>query len=411
MDHRFSFLKTTIWLLLLVPGAVFAQQTKPAGSKKPTASASVPQKTTSASAKPAASKPASDGQNESPIYLVNGSFEDIPRAGDPPTGWYNCGPQAESPPDVQPGFFEVNKPAQHGSTYLGLVVRDNETVESVSQRLARPLEEGKCYTWSVQLCRAELYSSQSRKTGELTNYATPAKLRIWGGSGYCNKKELLAETAAITNTRWLQYDFRLQPKQTATYIIVEAYFKTPILFYYNGNILMDNAGPIMPIPCAERPTPPKPPKPQTGTIADNKPPKNTPPVLKQKPAPTPVFSGTPLKAGEIVRVEKIQFDADKSDLKPESYAALDEIHKFLLENQKVAIEIGGHTNNLPPDNICDELSTNRAKAVTDYLISKGIPSERVKFKGYGKRYPISPNTTKEGRRKNQRVEVKILSVG
>lgn len=402
MDFRFSILKNALWLSLVLPGAVFAQQTKPA--KKPAPSAGTTQKPSAPAAKSATE------QAEPPIYLVNASFEDIPRAGDPPTGWYNCGASGETPPDVQPGFFSVNKAAQHGSTYMGLVVRDNETTEGVSQRLARPLEAGKCYTWGIQLSTAALYISQSRKTGENVNYATPAKIRIWGGSGYCNKKELLAETAAITNERWLQYDFRLQPKQAATYIVIEAYYKTPLLFYYNGNILLDNAGPIMPIQCSERPKPPAKP-PVAPPVAGTKPPTKPTTTTTTRPPAPPVFSGTTLKAGEIVRVDKIQFDADKADLKTESYPTLDEIHKFLSENQRVFIEIGGHTNNMPPDNICDELSTNRAKAVADYLTAKGIGGDRVKYKGYGKRYPISPNTTKEGRRKNQRVEVKILSVG
>ncbi len=401
MDYRFSFIKkAAAALCILLPGLAFSQQSKPI------ASAGAGQKQTAS----AASKPAA-AQADAPIYLVNSSFEDIPRASEAPTGWYNCGPGSESPPDVQPGFFQVNKQAQNGSTYLGLVVRDNETNESVSQRLAAPLEAGKCYTWSLQICRSELYSSQSRKTNDIVNYSTPAKVRVWGGTGYCNKAELLAETSPIKNDRWLQYDFRLQPKQVATYIVIEAYWVTPLMFYYNGNILIDNAGPILPIQCAEKPPKPKPAAEASATKPPAKTPAKTPAAPAPKPDDKPVFSGVPLKPGEIVKVEKIQFDADKADLKPESYPTLEQIHKFLQENERVAIEIGGHTNNLPPDNVCDELSESRAKAVADYLVGKGIPGERVKFKGYGKRYPISPNTTKEGRKKNQRVEIKILSVG
>ncbi len=117
-----------------------------------------------------------------------------------------------------------------------------------------------------------------------------------------------------------------------------------------------------------------------------------------------------LKTGQAVRMEQLQFDADSVVLKPEFYPLLDELYDFLDENPAVVVEIGGHTNSLPPDEVCDRLSTARAKAVADYLISKGILEKRVFHKGYGKRQPIASNTTPEGRRRNQRVEVKILQL-
>ncbi len=342
---------------------------------------------------------------EPPIFLVNASFEDIPKSGEPPTGWSDCGQQTESPPDVQPGHFSVTKPAQHGNSYLGLVVRDNETWEAVSQRLSRPIEAGKCYNWSLQLCKSEIYMSLSRKTNEQVNYATPAKIRIWGGSGYCNKKELLAESAAIVNSRWLNYDFRLQPKQTHTYIVIEAYYKTPILFFYNGNILIDNAGPITPIPCHAAP-PKADPEPPIVKKDDKKPDSTgkkpsggttKPPV--PKPAPPPIFAGKEVKVGEVVRAENIFFDANKSDLKGSSEAGLQQILEFLQANPNVTVEIGGHTNGVPADDFCDKLSTERAKSVADWLTARGISTAKVQHKGYGKRVAIASNATAEGRKK------------
>jgi hypothetical protein len=87
------------------------------------------------------------GQDE-PIRLANPSFEGSPGAGGEavklPDGWYDCGFPGESPPDVHPkeggGAFQVTKEAFHGKTYLGLVVRDNDTWEMVSQRLSAPVQ-------------------------------------------------------------------------------------------------------------------------------------------------------------------------------------------------------------------------------------------------------------------------------
>ena len=115
--------------------------------------------------------------------------------------------------------------------------------------------------------------------------------------------------------------------------------------------------------------------------------------------------------GAIIRVEGIQFLADDSRIQMNSIKTLNEIYDFLKKNSNVIVEIGGHTNGIPDHEYCDKLSRERAKSVADYLIlKKGIPKEQVKYRGYGKRHPIATNETKEGRKKNQRVEIKILSV-
>jgi outer membrane protein OmpA-like peptidoglycan-associated protein len=111
--------------------------------------------------------------------------------------------------------------------------------------------------------------------------------------------------------------------------------------------------------------------------------------------------------GQTIRVEKLYFDADSSTIKATSNAVLNEIYDFLSNNKNVIIEIGGHTNSLPEDEYCDKLSTSRAKNVAEYLYNKGIPESQLSYKGYGKRQPIASNATVEGRKRNQRVELKI----
>lgn len=117
-----------------------------------------------------------------------------------------------------------------------------------------------------------------------------------------------------------------------------------------------------------------------------------------------------LENGQVIRMRRLNFETDSYALPKDAVPMLDELYDFLMENGSAAIEVAGHTNNQPTDAFADELSTNRAKAVADYLIDKGIDSKRVVYKGYGKRYPIAPNTTAEGRKTNQRVEIKILKV-
>lgn len=118
-----------------------------------------------------------------------------------------------------------------------------------------------------------------------------------------------------------------------------------------------------------------------------------------------------LEDGQTIRMRLLTFSPDSANLKPEVLPMLDELYDFMMENPKVVIEIGGHTNNLADDSFADKLSTARAKAVADYLFAKGVDATRVTYKGYGKRQPIAQNTTPEGRKTNQRVEIKILKIG
>jgi hypothetical protein len=187
------------------------------------------------------------GQKPVTIKLENPSFEDSAWAARTPKGWFDCGYAGESPPDVQPGHFGVNRLAFHDSTYLGMVVRDNNTWEGVGQQLKTPLLKDVKYSFSLYLCRSEFYNSQSQTTGKDANFNTPAIIRMWGGSGYCAKEEFLAESQLIESTDWEKVNFILKPKANYSYFFIEAFYKIPTLFPYNGNVLVDNASAIVPI--------------------------------------------------------------------------------------------------------------------------------------------------------------------
>jgi outer membrane protein OmpA-like peptidoglycan-associated protein len=277
----------------------------------------------------------------------------------------------------------------------------------------------------MDICRAELYLSTSKLTNQEANYATPAKLRIYGGNGYCNKAELLYETAVITNTRWLGHSFRLSPKNgNYQFLFIEAYYKTPVLFPYNGNILLDNASPIKPIICGPEKMPDAKPKPPIAVAKPKVPPstakggnatvKVDTPAKKPDPPKAPVaqLERKAVKKGVIYRLDKVYFDTNKYELREESEAELDKFYGFLRDNPDVVVEVRGHTNNAmwPDSSFAYNLSTNRAKSVADWLVAKGISASRVQYKGYGWKMPVEPNTTAEGRKKNQRVEVKILNM-
>lgn len=364
------------------------------------------------------------------IYLRNSSFEGRPHQGQKGTEineWIDCGAlnfPTETPPDIHPnGWWENNLPASDGLTYLGMVVRDNQTYEFVSQRLDYPLLANQCYSFSINLARASRYVSRTRTTGEMENYTTPIVLRIWGGNTRCEEKQLLAESEPVNNTSWQINKFEFKPKSNINYITFSAYYKTPTLLPYNGNILVDGASAIVKIPCPD----------QNIVVANNNSKatktakgdviKNESKAIIPKTAdtsPTVVVAYKPkilldlvkenIKTGKTFEIKDLLFQADSAKLNPQSFGILDDVFGFLKANENLIVEIGGHTNNIPSDEYCNKLSTARAKAVAEYLINKGINPSKIQFKGYGKTSPIMSNKTAYGRMKNQRVEIKILSI-
>lgn len=131
-------------------------------------------------------------------------------------------------------------------------------------------------------------------------------------------------------------------------------------------------------------------------------------VKKAKSFPT--IDASQLTVGQTLRINNLYFLADSSGITDDSYEVMDEVYDFLRANDKVIIEIGGHTNTIPSHAYCDKLSNERAQNVANYLYEKGIPENRLTYKGYGKREPITEDRSTVGKRKNQRVEVKILSI-
>jgi outer membrane protein OmpA-like peptidoglycan-associated protein/type II secretory pathway pseudopilin PulG len=117
----------------------------------------------------------------------------------------------------------------------------------------------------------------------------------------------------------------------------------------------------------------------------------------------------PIEANASVVLKNIFFDINKYELKPESTVELDNLFDLLRDNPSVKIEIRGHTDNVGKASDNMALSNNRAQAVVKYLVSKGIEQPRLSFKGYGATQPVADNKTEEGRAKNRRTEVRVIS--
>jgi len=145
-----------------------------------------------------------------------------------------------------------------------------------------------------------------------------------------------------------------------------------------------------------------------------------PPKAAPAPAPAPAAAAAapapraaapapaPAAATKVTYAADAFFDFDKSVLKTEGKAKLDDlVGKVKGINLEVIIAVG-HTDSVGADAYNQKLSVRRAEAVKAYLVSKGIEKNRVYTEGKGEKQPVADNKTKEGRAKNRRVEIEVV---
>jgi outer membrane protein OmpA-like peptidoglycan-associated protein len=136
------------------------------------------------------------------------------------------------------------------------------------------------------------------------------------------------------------------------------------------------------------------------------------PVVEPVPEPAVVVEVKEevvvVEVREKIVLRGINFDFDKSDIKPEFVPVLDEAVEILKENPDIKVIIEGHTDWTGTEKYNMGLSERRAASVCNYLVEKGISQNSLETVGYGEADPIADNHTREGRSMNRRVVFKIL---
>lgn len=134
-----------------------------------------------------------------------------------------------------------------------------------------------------------------------------------------------------------------------------------------------------------------------------------PPPPSPPPAPPKVVTPPPAPVSEKVTfAADAFFDFDKSTLKPEAMAKLDDlVSKTKGINLEVIIAVG-HTDSVGSDEYNQKLSIRRSEAVKAYLVKKGVEPNRVYTEGKGEKQPVADNKTAEGRAKNRRTEIEVV---
>ena len=114
---------------------------------------------------------------------------------------------------------------------------------------------------------------------------------------------------------------------------------------------------------------------------------------------------------QVFVVENILYDFDKSNIRPDAAEELDKLVNFLNDNADIKIELSSHTDDRGSVKYNEDLSQRRAEAAVTYIVSKGINTERITAKGYGKSRQLVENAqTEEEHQKNRRTEIRILEV-
>ena len=112
-------------------------------------------------------------------------------------------------------------------------------------------------------------------------------------------------------------------------------------------------------------------------------------------------------AGKTFDIKNLFFEKGTSKLMSTSNTSLDELAKMLMDNPTTMIQINGHMDKFGSEEEERRISKERAKAVYDYLKTKGVTNQMI-FKGYGSSQPVAPNDSEEYKAKNRRVEVSII---
>lgn len=134
--------------------------------------------------------------------------------------------------------------------------------------------------------------------------------------------------------------------------------------------------------------------------------------LKEQTAGTGV-DVTPTDNGQAILVnlpEGVTFDVGSSTLKPQFRTTLDGIAQNLGQYPNSLIDVYGHTDSTGSDAFNQTLSETRARTVANYLSMQGVSAARIRSQGLGETMPVADNATDEGRRRNRRVEIKIVPI-
>ena len=177
-------------------------------------------------------------------------------------------------------------------------------------------------------------------------------------------------------------------------------------FFFSLGLSYDFGGvdePPPPPPAAPPPPPPPPPNPD---LDGDGVPNERDKCPNTRPGAVVDLDGCEVEA--VIDLKGVYFDFDKATLRPEGKAVLNDAAALLKTNERVVVEVAGHTDSVGSEAYNQGLSERRANTVKDYLTAQGVTATRLTARGYGENQPVATNDTDEGRQLNRRVELIVL---
>ncbi|MDX1903944.1 MAG: OmpA family protein [Thermonemataceae bacterium] len=336
-----------------------------------------------------------------------------------------------NPPDCTPDFFHEcsqefgkqnpcgNLKAQEGKGYLGLIVRVGASPEQntdelfyrehIQTKLLSPLKARNRYIFRMYVSLSEfsyyamskigvLFSQNPVLVGDKHNFSPQIE------SSFIDIQKnwvLITDTIiADGNEQYITIgDFSSFSKKDIRKIAenknYEKYFSCFRAYYFFDNLSLTWLDALPEPILANAPMPPF--KAEAPTFTG-----------WEKPWQLEPTEFGYLKPNEPIILKNVLFEFGKATLLDKSKVELDKLFRLLKEYQELKIVISGHTDEIGSAEKNIKLSEQRAKAVYEYLITKGILADRLFFGGYGSTKPIESNQSEVGRKKNRRVEFFIL---
>ncbi len=281
---------------------------------------------------------------------------------------------------ISPRFDSKNLhtvPPKTGKNMIGIVVNGDYWAEYGKVKLKKPIEPGQEYYIEYWMSMPTYYSKKKPVPTFLNNHFGV----YFGGDIYQADKRILVQTPQvransedlIQPTKWVKIVGNFKATEAAEYLYI-GQFMSP-----EGNSEMAKGYFFIDDVFVE---------PFTSGATNYEPSRYY--QIKGNVA--------------TVKMENIYFETDKYELLMSSYDELDKLVGLLQKNPSLTIQIEGHTDDSGSENHNLELSKNRAQTVYEYVVGKGIDSNRLSSIGYGLSKPVTDNSTDENRQKNRRVE-------
>lgn len=327
-------------------------------------------------------------------------WQSVAQQGDQPADFFAAG--AKPRVDV-PANFNGTEPARTGSAYAGLIpfsrMDDGQYREFLIAPLKEPLQAGCTYRAGCFVSRAE----RSKWAVDGIQLLFVPRLPLLAQGGYAQYlPQVKAADILRESTGWTEVSGTFRARGGEKLLLIGNFQSSDdtgqrrliakgkdkeggdIAYYYLDDVSCEKV-----------------------MEADGS------PARVATPPPAPAVAATMVTAvpGVPTRLDNVYFASDQATLLPQSAVSLDQLAALLTANSAWTALLGGHTDNTNTPNHNLLLSQNRAEAVRQYLIGKGIAPARLKAQGYGDTQPVADNATPEGRERNRRVEFTVKDTG